>query len=59
MAVNLGDDTDTTAAVYGQLAGSFYGELGIPTKWLSKLAHREKIIEMANDTYRLSRIVPQ
>ncbi len=25
-AVNLGDDADTTAAVYGQLAGAFYGE---------------------------------
>jgi ADP-ribosyl-[dinitrogen reductase] hydrolase len=24
-AVNLGDDTDTTAAIYGQLAGAYYG----------------------------------
>jgi ADP-ribosyl-[dinitrogen reductase] hydrolase len=55
MAVNLGDDADTTGAVYGQLAGAFYGETGIPTRWLSKLAHKEKIIEMADDIYRLSR----
>jgi ADP-ribosyl-[dinitrogen reductase] hydrolase len=27
MAVNLGDDADTTGAVYGQLAGAFYGEI--------------------------------
>ena len=57
MAVNLGDDADTTGAVYGQLAGAFYGETGIPTRWLSKLAYKEKIIEMANDIYRLSRTV--
>ena len=30
LAVNLGDDADTTGAVYGQLAGAFYGESGIP-----------------------------
>jgi ADP-ribosyl-[dinitrogen reductase] hydrolase len=30
MAVNLGDDADTTGAVYGQLAGAFYGEKAIP-----------------------------
>jgi ADP-ribosyl-[dinitrogen reductase] hydrolase len=59
MAVNIGDDADTTAAVYGQLAGAFYGEIGIPRRWLSKLAHKEKIIEMANDIYRLSRKVTQ
>jgi len=51
MAVNLGDDADTTGAVYGQLAGAFYGETGIPTRWLSKLAHKEKIIEMADDRW--------
>ncbi|CAF3787393.1 unnamed protein product [Rotaria sp. Silwood1] len=32
-AVNLGDDTDTTAAIYGQLAGAHYGyKTGSPTK---------------------------
>ena len=43
LAVNLGDDADTTGAVYGQLAGAFYGEQGIPQAWRSKLAHRELI----------------
>ena len=43
LAVNLGDDTDTTGAVYGQLAGAFYGEEAIPNRWRSKLAHRALI----------------
>jgi ADP-ribosyl-[dinitrogen reductase] hydrolase len=38
LAVNLGDDADTTAAVYGQIAGAYYGESGIPAEWRGKLA---------------------
>ena len=37
LAVNLGDDADTTGAIYGQLAGAFYGVEAIPTEWRSKL----------------------
>ncbi|CAF4602685.1 unnamed protein product [Rotaria sp. Silwood1] len=33
-AVNLGDDTDTTAAIYGQLAGAYYGYKKLPGKWI-------------------------
>jgi ADP-ribosyl-[dinitrogen reductase] hydrolase len=33
-AVNLGDDTDTTAAIYGQLAGAYYGYRSLPEHWL-------------------------
>jgi ADP-ribosylglycohydrolase len=47
-AVNLGDDADTTGAVYGQLAGSFYEVHGIPDRWLEKLAMRELIEHYAN-----------
>ena len=46
-AVNLGDDADTTGAVYGQLAGAFYGMGRIPDRWLEKLAMRELIEENA------------
>jgi len=46
-AVNLGDDADTTGAVYGQLAGAFYGVDAIPAGWLEKLAMRELIEEYA------------
>ena len=37
-AVNLGDDADTTGAVYGQLAGAYYGERAIPADWRAKLS---------------------
>src|ERR687892_1011428 len=42
-AANLGDDADTTAAICGQVAGAFYGESGIPNKWLERLAMRQEI----------------
>ena len=43
LAVNLGDDADTTGAVYGQLAGAFYGASAIPPQWRTQLALRETI----------------
>jgi ADP-ribosylglycohydrolase len=49
LAANLGDDADTTAAVFGQLGGAFYGVDAIPAKWLAKLAMRELIEQMADD----------
>ncbi len=42
-AVNLGDDTDTTAAVAGALAGIVYGIEGIPSEWLNKLGGKDVI----------------
>lgn len=53
MAVNLGDDADTTGAVYGQLAGAFYGEQHIPENWRSKLTYRKLIETMADGLFRL------
>lgn len=32
-AVNLGEDSDTTGAVAGQLAGALYGASSIPSEW--------------------------
>jgi ADP-ribosyl-[dinitrogen reductase] hydrolase len=43
LAVNLGQDSDTVAAVTGQLAGAVYGRAGIPQRWLEKLALRKQI----------------
>lgn len=43
-AVNLGDDTDTVAAVAGGMAGICYGYADIPSEWLRSLA-RSDIIE--------------
>ena len=48
LAVNLGDDADTTGAIYGQLAGAFYGQQGIPQAWRDKLAMREMIESFAD-----------
>lgn len=42
-AVNLGDDTDTTAAVAGALAGIVYGADAIPASWLATLRGRDLI----------------
>ncbi len=51
LAANLGDDADTTAAVYGQLAGAFYGEEGVPEHWLAKVVHRPLIEEYAGKLF--------
>jgi ADP-ribosyl-[dinitrogen reductase] hydrolase len=45
--VNLGNDADTTGAIYGQLAGAYYGVNAIPQDWLARLALRELISEKA------------
>ena len=59
LAVNLGDDADTTGAVYGQLAGAFYGVNGIPKPWLEKITHRKLIERLAGKLFDLSdRIQP-
>jgi len=54
LAVNLGDDADTTGAVYGQLAGAFYGESGIPSKWISQLVDRSLIASFGDRLFSLS-----
>ncbi|CAF3232169.1 unnamed protein product [Rotaria sp. Silwood2] len=43
-AVNLGDDTDTTAAIYGQLAGAYYGYKKLPEKWLECIYAKQFIL---------------
>jgi ADP-ribosylglycohydrolase len=52
--VNLGDDADTTGAVYGQIAGAYYTVDEIPDRWLAKLSRREEIAEMARRLWRRS-----
>jgi ADP-ribosyl-[dinitrogen reductase] hydrolase len=47
LAVNLGDDADTTGAVYGQLAGAYYGEQAIPREWCKRLAMVDLIGSLA------------
>lgn len=50
LAANLGDDADTTAAIYGQLAGAHYGvggAAGVPEAWRAKLALLDVIESLA------------
>ena len=46
-AVNLGEDTDTTGAVAGGLAGLFYGYEVVPGEWIDRLARKEEIHHLA------------
>ena len=46
-AVNLGDDADTTGAIYGQLAGAYYGYEAIPERWRQRIALAGRIVELA------------
>lgn len=48
-AVNLGQDTDTTAAVAGGLAGIIYGVESIPTDWLNILKRRDYLEKICED----------
>lgn len=47
-AVNLGDDTDTTAAVTGGLAGIEHGFAAIPSHWVEEIPRKDDIIDLAN-----------
>ena len=48
-AVNLGGDTDTTAAIAGGLAGIFYGAEAIPDEWLKILKRRDYLEKNSED----------
>lgn len=52
--IALGDDTDTTGAVYGQLAGAYWGVDAIPQRWCDKLLQREAIVQLADDLHRFA-----
>ena len=50
---NMGGDTDTNAAIYGQLGGAFYGVEAIPASWRSTLYQGEEIDQLARDLVEL------
>ena len=52
-AVNLGDDTDTVAAIAGGIAGAIYGLWAIPESWLDTLRRREYIENMCVEAHRV------
>ncbi len=54
LAANLGHDADTTAAIYGQLAGAYYGVGAIPAEWREKLTMLEEMTSLADRLHELS-----
>jgi ADP-ribosylglycohydrolase len=54
-AVNLGEDTDTTGAVIGGLAGLLYGFECIPQNWIKQIAKKDDIEDL---TKRLCKKTP-
>ena len=48
-SIALGNDTDTTAAVAGGLAGIIYGYDNIPKRWIKELRGKEKILNIINN----------
>ena len=53
-ATNLGDDADTTAAICGQVVGTYYGLSAIPEKWVKKITMNKEILRLSE-----SLIVPK
>jgi ADP-ribosyl-[dinitrogen reductase] hydrolase len=47
-AVNLGGDTDTTAAVTGGMAGWLYGAQSIPAQWLATLPRQADVMDLTD-----------
>lgn len=48
LAVNLGDDADTTGAVYGQLAGAYYGDSAIPPAFRGEVSRWADLVAVAD-----------
>ncbi|MDN4012087.1 ADP-ribosylglycohydrolase family protein [Chryseobacterium gambrini] len=47
-AVNLGEDTDTTGAITGGIAGIYYGFESIPKEWVDVLARKDDIEKLCD-----------
>ena len=53
-AVNLGEDADTTGAIYGQLAGAYYGIAAIPKAWREQITLADEIAHLADGLLALA-----
>lgn len=50
----LGGDTDTNCAIYGQLAGAYYGFNNIPTRWIDNMAiSKEELFEITDKLLKM------
>lgn len=52
--MNFGGDADTLGAIYGQIAGAFYGVEAIQSKWRETLTFREAFYAFADELLSLS-----
>ena len=55
--INLGNDTDTIAAICGSLAGIIYGYNNIPQEWINgliKIGYLNEIIEKFTDVMKMA-----
>lgn len=55
LAINLGDDSDTVGAVYGQIAGAYYGEFNIPYYFLRHLKNSHHPYHIVQDFQEVKR----
>ena len=46
--IRLGGDTDTNGAIYGQLAGAYYGYKAIPEEWRRNVYLADELVEIAD-----------
>ncbi|WP_276963381.1 ADP-ribosylglycohydrolase family protein [Chryseobacterium sp.] len=51
-AVNLGEDTDTTGAITGGIAGVYYGYENIPQEWIAELERKDDIEALCEKLYQ-------
>lgn len=49
--VNLGDDADTTGAIFGQIAGAHYGVESVPAEWRRNLTMESQITAIADSLH--------
>ena len=53
--IRLGGDTDTNGAVYGQLAGAYYGYEKIPKEWREEIYKADELVEIADKLLKMDK----
>ena len=53
LTVNQGYDSDTAGAVYGQIAGAYYGYEAIPSRWIERLCLLPMLKEVFQNLWKI------